>query len=80
LHNILWKLKQISFYPVESLVTLTLPLFHLSLPLLHIAPPLVNLKLPFVTLALQRKSFLIISGNLLDERGLASNEQGHRFL
>jgi hypothetical protein len=59
--------------PVKSLVA---P----ALPLLCPALPLFVLDLPFVALTLKRKSFLIISRNLLDERRLVSYQQSHGFL
>ena len=37
-------------------------------------------EIPLVAPALERKSVLVVSGNLLDERGLVANQQRHRFL
>jgi hypothetical protein len=89
----LWKLKQKCLDPFEAffktdqallnshelLVALALPLLGVSLALFNLILVLETLQILFVAPALERESFLIVSGNLLDERGLVANQQRHRF-
>ena len=56
------------------------PFVTFSLPLFHSGKSFVTPALPFIRLALKREPFLIVTRNLLNERGLSANQQGHCFL
>jgi hypothetical protein len=64
----------------ELFVALALPLFYLALRLFGPALPFFVPDLTFIAGSLQRKSFLISSGNLFHKRSLVSYQQSHCFL
>jgi hypothetical protein len=64
----------------KPFVTFLLLLFDTSKVFVTLALPLITLALPFFRFALKREPPLVVTRNLLNERGLIANQQGHCFL
>ncbi len=73
------KTDQALFHSHKLLVALALPFLCVSLRDSDLILVFATLQILFVAPALEREPFLIVSGNLLDERRLVANEQGHGF-